>query len=507
MAAIRLWFVLMVAGLVGASGQLAENAVAADLITQPRAEAHGLTAAWFNMAGVDSGMGRLEYIVLDRGTIFALSTLSVVSAIDAETGKTLWTTRVGDSRLVSTKPTTGIHLVAITNGSTIYILNRHTGQILWKHTVDGALGAGPAISPSRVYVSLVGGKMEAYAFDWETPQMREYAWKTVAEAPGAAGAQAAPAADPKGPAAGPAPADQGGPGAAPVAAAAQPADVTASVPTEAQVSGASLRLLQKQDRGLFLQSFGRIDVEPRITFSDRGSERVAWLTDRGFMFVGEISLHTADRFSLVYQLRATADIVAPPCVRFGDHAKGIRGRLWAAAADGYIFCLNEPDGKLLWRLSTGSLVEESPVLIEDSLYVATRFAGMYRLNADTGETIWHVQGPTKFIAASAKRIYVRNELGQMLYLDKDSGARLGQLDIAGFHFQITNRETDRIYLADKTGLVQCLHETQLGEPLYHVPVVTEEAKPEGQKSAPKSKEPVAPPPPAPPAQDADNPFR
>ncbi len=504
MATLRLRWLMLIAAVIALGGQVPRTAAAADLIPQPRLQPHGLTTPWFNVAGVDAGAGRLEYLVLDRGVVFALSSLSVLTAIDAETGKTLWRVRVGDPRLLSLKPTAGIHLVAVTNGTTIHVLNRHTGEILWKRTLEGAPGAGPAISPSRVYAPLVGGKMESYAFQWETPQMRAYAWKTVAAAPGVTESSAQPAAATGGPpktAATP-PAD----GGLTEGNAAQLAAESVASAAAAGLTGASLRLAQTKERGLFLQSFGRINVEPKLTYSDQGSERIAWPTDRGFLFVGEIDLFSANRFSLVYQLRATAEIVAPPCVRFGDASKGIPGKLWAAAADGFVFCLNERDGKLLWRYSTGEPISESPVLIEDSLYVTTRFGGMYRVNADSGETLWRVSGPRKFIAASAKRVYARDASGRLLYLDKETGSPLGQLDIAAFDFQIANGETDRVYLADKSGLIQCLREIDSEQPLYHVPIVTEIEKPERPPEKPAAKEePAAPQ--APPVDDVDNPFR
>lgn len=506
MATLQLRWLATITALIQLFAQAPRTAAGADLIAEPRAQAHGLAAPWFNVAGVDAGTGRLQHLVLDRGTLFALSNLSVLTAIDAETGKTLWAVRVGNPRLVSLKPTAGIHLVAVTNGSTIYILNRHSGEILWKQAVNGAPGAGPAISPSRVYVPLVGGKMESYAFEWETPAMRAYAWKTVAAAPGASETAAQPAASVTTGAA--RPVANPSPDANTTESFAQQTAESIAAAAAAEMTGARLRLAQKKDRGLFLQSFGRIVVEPKISYSDQGSERVAWPTDRGFLFVGEIDLSAANRFSLMYQLRAGAEIVAPPCVRFGDTSKGIPGKLWAAASDGYVFCLNERDGKLLWRLSTGEPIEESPVLIEDSLYVATRFGGMYRLIADTGEIVWRSRGPTKFIAASAKRVYARDALGQLLYLDRENGSRLGQLDIAAFDFQISNGETDRIYLADKSGLVQCLREAELEQPLYHVPIVTEmeKPKPPPRQKAATSEEQIEPPV-TPPAQDVDNPFR
>lgn len=504
MTTLRLRWFMLIAAVIALGEQVPRTAVAADLIPQPRLQPHGLTTPWFNVASVDAGAGRLEYLVLDRGVVFALSSLSVLTAIDAETGKTLWRVRVGDPRLLSLKPTAGIHLVAVINGSTIYVLNRHTGEILWKHTLEGAPGAGPAISPGRVYAPLVGGKMESYAFQWETPQMRAYAWRTVAAAAGASESSTQPAAATGG---APPTATPQADGGSTEADDAQVAAESVASAAAAGLTGASLRLAQTKERGLFLQSFGRINVEPKLTYSDQGSERVAWPTDRGFLFVGEINLFSANQFSLVYQLRAAAEIVAPPCVRFGDASKGIPGKLWVAAASGFVFCLNERDGKLLWRKSLGEPISESPVLIEDSLYVTTRFGGMYRVNADSGETLWRLSGPTKFIAASAKRVYARDALGRLWYLDKETGSPLGQLDIAAFDFQITNGETDRIYLADKSGLIQCFREIDLEQPLYHVPVVTEIEKPEQPQTKPVAPEAPAPPQATPPGEDIDNPFR
>ena len=43
-------------------------------------------------------------------------------------------------------------LVATINGSTLYVLNRYTGDILYQTTINGAPGGGPALSSKRAYV-------------------------------------------------------------------------------------------------------------------------------------------------------------------------------------------------------------------------------------------------------------------------------------------------------------------------------------------------------------------
>ena len=61
-----------------------------------------------------------------------------------------------------------------------------------------------------------------------------------------------------------------------------------------------------------------------------------------------------------------------------------------------------------------------------------------------------------------------DSLDRLAILELATGRRIKTLDIGNTTIQAFNSETDRIYLVSEDGLVQCLHETQLSEPIRHV---------------------------------------
>lgn len=482
------WILVLGIGLPG-------WASASDLLNPQQLAPYGLEVAWFNQVQIDPARARMTNWVLDRGTLFVVSDSAVVQAFDAETGRSLWATPVGRPELLTLKPTAGEHLLSVVNGSTIYVLNRHTGVILWKRQKEGAVGAGPALGPTHVYVPLLRGKIESYPLEWadlDTAVAARAADYSEQQAIAAASTSTTPAQEQK----------------------------TASAPTPSvtpvaskPVSKEELRLSTERRPGHFVMSWGRALVEPKLTFADRNRERLAWPTDKGLMFVGELDVRFGLRFSVNYFLQiGSGDIVAPPCVRPGDPANPMdpQRMLYVAATNGFVFALREWDGKLLWRFSSGEPINESPALIADDLYVTTQTGGMYRLNSLSGELIWFARGIRRFVAASDQRVYGVDSLNSLIILDQQTGSRLGQLDVSRYPLRYMNSDTDRIYLGNELGLIQCVRESRLAKPIQHVVPITTLPKP--TRPQPRTAQPtggvVEEPQPQQPAQaPGENPFQ
>ncbi len=122
----------------------------AQIIPETTAARHGLARQWFNQADVDLSRGRVTDLVLDRGTLFVQTDQAILQAIDAETGQTLWSVQVGRRGHPSLRPATNADMVAVVNGSNLFVLNRHQGKVLWQQAIPGApaLGRGSAICGS-----------------------------------------------------------------------------------------------------------------------------------------------------------------------------------------------------------------------------------------------------------------------------------------------------------------------------------------------------------------------
>lgn len=142
--------------------------------------------------------------------------------------------------------------------------------------------------------------------------------------------------------------------------------------------------------------------------------------------------------------------------------------IYAASRDGYIYAIQDVKARIRWKSSVGNPIVEQPMVTDDGVYAITEIGGMSKLSLETGDLLWRVAGPMKFVSASPTRIYTADRAGRMLIFDARSGARVGWLPTEHLPVKVFNRENDRIYLATTDGLVQCLHETGLREPVWHI---------------------------------------
>ena len=120
--------------------QMAESGI----VHQGLAAGHGLPRAWFTQVEMDPGRSRLKHLVLYDGILYAQTDRAMVHATDAETGATLWAKQIGRPEYPSMTPGVGRSLLAIVNGSRLYVGDRLNGNMLLETDIDGAPGAGPA---------------------------------------------------------------------------------------------------------------------------------------------------------------------------------------------------------------------------------------------------------------------------------------------------------------------------------------------------------------------------
>ena len=143
------------------------------IISETAAARHGLARPWIGQLQVDRSSARLRYLVLYEGVLYAQSDRAMVHAIDAETGATLWYRQVGRPDHPSLTPGAGGDLLAVVNGSRLYVLNRFNGDLLLEKELSGAPGAGPALSTRRAYVPMLSGMLVAYRIEPVTDPLKE----------------------------------------------------------------------------------------------------------------------------------------------------------------------------------------------------------------------------------------------------------------------------------------------------------------------------------------------
>jgi len=143
------------------------------------------------------------------------------------------------------------------------------------------------------------------------------------------------------------------------------------------------------------------------------------------------------------------------------------GRVLATSRDGYLYVFEEDTGDLEWRFPLGQPVISRPAVIRSRVFVAGQLGGMFCLDLKQGLQQWYAPNAARFIAASEQRVYAEDRLGQILVLDINTGARLDTITLDPSMLKLFNIQTDRIYLATPDGLVQCLHEIELAEPIRY----------------------------------------
>lgn len=345
------------------------------LISDQEAARYGLRRAWYTHAAIDPASGRIAQLTLSDDLLLVLSDQAILHAIDAQSGATRWTTQVGNPNFASLGPAGNDRYIALINGSTLYMLDRITGTLLWQESLGGGPGGGPALSDTYVFAPLISGVLKGFAFE-----LRE--------------------------------------GSRPVWA---------------------------------YPSAGRAVTQP-VT-----SERsVFWPTDRGHLYVAD-----ANSPAVRFRLETHDEIIAKPGYR--------RPMIYTGSLDGYIYAVHEMTGAQEWRFSVGNPIVVSPAAVEDHVFVCSQAPRMHCLSAEDGTELWNAPHVERFVAASPDRVYGMDRWSHLYILDRATGELLGRINFRNATVPLVNEETDRLYLATPTGLIQCLHESAIAEPIYYRP--------------------------------------
>ena len=438
--------IVAVFGLLGTSAGLSVAATD-EIISQPVAATHGLARGWMVQMDMDRSRSRLRDLVLHEGVIYAQTNRGLIQAYDAETGKPVWDVprQVGTPDFPSSAIAVGGDLLAVTNGSRLYVLNRHNGALLWDDEVAGAPSAQLAVGDMCVYVPVYNGSVLAYRLKPEG----EFAKKKPA--PKSKSKSAAPVEEPT-----------------------EPPSIN------------DLRLSQSKAPPLVCPGDGKAMVVPVVIHKPDAIEEVVWPTDQGYLYTG-LNDREANHFQVKSRMESGAEIVAPATYLPPDpKVRKDFGLVFTVSRDGYVYAVNEATGDAVWRFAAGEPVVQPAAVVETDLYVTTELGGMYCLDAPTGTRKWWTPDAAQFVAASKQRVYAADKYDHLLVIDAKTGSRLDSISLAALPIRLFNAQTDRMFLASEGGLIQSLHEEGLPQPLLHgedrkkppeKPVVEEEEKP------------------------------
>ena len=205
-------------------------------------------------------------------------------------------------------------------------------------------------------------------------------------------------------------------------------------------------LTEPQLQPWYYTSKGRTFLRPTTT-----GQVVSWPTNTGNLYVCN-----ADGPKISFRLETNDDIVTSPAES--------SPYLYIASTDGYLYCMHELTGEEKWRFSTGYSILSSPAIVGEQAYVASRQPALHAVDVETGRELWQVKGVSHFAAQGKDRVYASDRFGNLLTIDAASGALVGRLSVAEGSYTLVNDQTDRIYLVNNVGLIQCLREIGASEP-------------------------------------------
>ncbi len=352
--------------------------LAKHLVANPEAARLGLERAWFAQVRVDPSQHKMVQWVLERDQIFALTSAGTVQAIDAETGKTLWTAEVGIDDSAAIGIAVNANSVALLGSGRLHLLDRTDGHQLWSRSIGGAVTAAPAMSNNYVFVALLSGRVEGYRLDDPTAAAWQY------------------------------------------------------------------------------QSNGHTFQGPTVT-----GKIMSWPTDRRQLYVAK-----SERPQVLFRVESNEEIVSAPAEK--------APYLYVGSLDGYLYSFHEPSGSEQWRYATGYAITSQPAVVGEKVFVASEGPSLHAVDAATGRPLWQVDGATQFAALGKNHAYGMGRYGALLVIDSETGLLKGRIATGAGGTALVNDQSDRLFLVNDRGLVQCLHEVGATSPTWYRAVVEDE---------------------------------
>lgn len=241
---------------------------------------------------------------------------------------------------------------------------------------------------------------------------------------------------------------------------------------------------KQPSRQLF--AFGRAMQTPILT----GRNNVVWVSDKKALFVAPVGADV-ERF----QYRVSFDRPISSNVCTGDNNTLIVG-----TDDGAIHCFDEGRGALIWKQFIANPLRETPLAVDDDVFLVSLGPSLTVLSLDTGIEKWTCDDVARIVSVSENHVITVDSVGRLVILDRQSGRRASVIGEGGITFSVTNALTDRAYLGTRSGILQCIRAIDLPTPEMHIaldlkpniPVDTPQDKPTTRPAGPKPADPADP---------------
>jgi len=422
-----------------AIGQPDRNTIYTNPLPPPRAalERLNLKLAWSVHVPMDGTKDGLVTIRLTGKRLLVQTRSGLVAELDAETGRILWRTRVGNPYQILQPLTYNNNMVFALNNNYLYGLDRSDGTVQYQMTLPGGIAAPPIADDDQIYLPTVAGQLRAYRLPNLAVARLNLQLQQEEEARAAAMIGYLP---------------------------------KTGAPTDAP----------------------RIVVPPRGAAVRIGPQPVeVWMTARNLrvdyqpLLSNDTILATASNGTLTAFSKYQPPEGGTALPAFSFEANGAQlvspGQYadvcYLGSGDGNLYAIHMGSGRVIWRYTTGTPVTRQPLATRSDVFVSSERKGLARVDRTTGEALWRVPvgrqllpaqpEVDRVLAVNPKFVYGTDRSGRMVILDRARGTILSTWDVRDFVFQTPNDWTDRLYLAAQNGLIVCLHDREYVNPHYH----------------------------------------
>jgi outer membrane protein assembly factor BamB len=159
----RLGSVWLIAATILAGGAAkAQMPFPSDLVPSRSALARvGLERHWFTVIPLVE-VERVLRVSLAQETIYVQTNYSQLYAIDAESGRHLWSAHLGERSNFARGVAANSYAVFLTNSNFLHCLDKKTGRPIWKYNLGTIPTSSPAADDHRVVVGLTSGKIVGF---------------------------------------------------------------------------------------------------------------------------------------------------------------------------------------------------------------------------------------------------------------------------------------------------------------------------------------------------------
>lgn len=179
-----------------------------------------------------------------------------------------------------------------------------------------------------------------------------------------------------------------------------------------------------------------------------GSSKIAWGTNRGFVYVMEMEGEP----SVLFRLNTDGNVA-------GRIASASGERFFFGSDSGQAYCLRATrSGIVQWSRPFGEPFYKEPMVVDERVLIRSTYGNLFGLDINTGMMTWDrpLANMGDLISAFGGRVYLTTLSGALAVVEVETGKQIGRFNRVRPGRLLVNTLTDRLYLVSESGEIQCL---------------------------------------------------